>query len=51
MQDIDPTDNRGDPFTPGSPPTEPAVKDRSGTYTLVIVAVFAIFAVYITFYR
>lgn len=41
MQDIDPTDNSGDPFTPGTPPAEPQVKDRSGLYLAVILVVVA----------
>lgn len=46
MKDIDPIDNSGDPFTPGTPPTATKDKNKSLLYTVVIVVGFAAFAAY-----
>lgn len=37
----DDIDELADDFTPGSPPAEPKVKDRSGLYLAVILVVVA----------
>lgn len=40
----DDTNTPADPFTPGTPPAEPEIKDRSGLYIALILVVAALIA-------